>query len=355
MVKQERSINSYVQALGQQQKALELAGQRAVLGVGRGDRENALDGQLNAQQDRFAQQALDLENQRSDPSRNMSEEEFAKKSQALADANKKATDQIRQNYADVQAAQGDWTSGATAAWENYLDSARDIAGQTKSLFGNAFSSMEDAIANFAVTGKLSFSDFTKSILSDLARIATRQASSALLSSLFGVGLSYFGGGSGNGLAAGSAGAASSNLGASQAGYSSSYFPQAKGGAWLDGVQMFANGGAFSNGIVSSPTAFGMAGGGTGVMGEAGPEAIVPLTRTSSGALGVRSIGGGGSTIQINAPVSVVTQDRSSEGMQLDQQALQQNLQKQMQAAADKAVADSWRAGGVSYRNTNRRS
>jgi lambda family phage tail tape measure protein len=211
--------------------------------------------------------------------------------------------------------------------------------------------MEDAIVNFALTGKLSFSDFAKSILADMARIATRQASSSLLSALFGAGLSYFGGGSGNGLAAGSAGATSSNLGASQAGYSSSYFPQAKGGAWLDGVQMFANGGAFTNGIVSSPTAFGMSGGGAGVMGEAGPEAIMPLTRTSGGALGVRAIGGGGSNVQINAPVSISVEDRSSEGLTLDQTALAQNLQIQIKQAADKAVADSWRPGGVSFRQT----
>ncbi|MBD8194415.1 phage tail tape measure protein [Pseudomonas fluorescens] len=308
LAKQERAITSYVQALGQQQKALELAGQRAVLGVGQGDRQNALSGQLNSQQDRFAQQSLELENQRSDPSRNMSEEEFKRKAQALADANKAATDQIRQNYADVENAQGDWTKGATAAWENYLDSAKDIAGQTKSLFGNAFSSMEDSIVNFAMTGKASFSDFAKSILADMARIATRQASSALLGSLVGAAASYLGGsaaGGGNGMAAGSAGATSSNLGASSAGYSSTYFPQALGGAWSGGVQMFADGGAFTNSIVSKPTAFGMANGKTGVMGEAGEEAIMPLTRTSSGKLGVMAMGGGGAGgTQINVEVHI---------------------------------------------------
>ncbi|MFK3971185.1 phage tail tape measure protein [Pseudomonas sp. NPDC087358] len=340
--------DAYVQALSQQHKALELAGRRAVLGVGRGDRQNALNAELNAQQDRYAQQSLALTNQKADLSRNMSDEEFASKSQALADANKKATEQIRQNYADVQAAQGDWTSGASAAWENYLDSARDVAGQSKSLFTSAFSSMEDAVVNFALTGKLSFADFTKSILADMARIATRQASSALLSSLFSAGVSYF------------SGAGGSTAGSTQADYTGTDFSnwaaaQAKGGAWSDGVQMFAKGGAFANSVVSAPTAFGMSGGQVGVMGEAGPEAIMPLTRTSTGALGVRAVGaGGGSSIQISAPVSVVTEDRSSEGMQLDHQALQQNMQKQMQAAAEKAVADSWRAGGVSYRNTNRR-
>lgn len=309
LVKQERAISTYVQALGQQQRALELAGQRAVLGVGQGDRQNALSGELNSQQDRFAQQSLELANQKSDPSRKMSDEEFTRKSQALADANKKATDQIRQNYADVEAAQGDWTKGATAAWANYLDSAKNIAGQTKALFGNAFSSMEDAAVNFAMTGKFSFSDFTKSVLADMARIATRQASSSALSALFGLAASaagsYFGGGGGNGLAAGSAGAASSNLGASAGGYSGSYFPQALGGAWSGGVQMFADGGAFTNSIVSKPTAFGMANGKTGVMGEAGEEAIMPLTRTSSGKLGVMAMGGGGAGgTQINVEVHI---------------------------------------------------
>ncbi|RQO62224.1 phage tail tape measure protein [Pseudomonas sp. KBW05] len=307
LAKQERAISSYVQALGQQQRALELAGQRAVLGVGQGDRQNALNGQLNSQQDRFAQQSLELENQRSDPSRNMSDEEFTRKSQALADANKKATDQIRQNYADVEAAQGDWTKGATAAWENYLDSAQNIAGQTKSLFGNAFGTMEDSVSNFVLTGKAKFSDFTKSILADMARIATRQASSALLGSLVGAAASYFGGsaaGGGNGMAAGSAGATSSNLGASQAGYSSAYF-QADGGAWANGVQMFADGGAFTNSVVSKPKAFGMGNGKTGIMGEAGEEAIMPLTRTSSGKLGVMAMGGGGGGgTQINVEVHI---------------------------------------------------
>lgn len=160
----------------------------------------------------------------------------------------------------------------------------------------------------------------------------------------------------NGLAAGSAGAKSSNLGASSAGYSSNYFLQALGGAWSSGVQMFANGGAFTNSVVSTPTAFGMAGGRAGVMGEAGPEAIMPLTRTSSGKLGVLAAGGGsGTAISISVPVTVVTQDRGSEGMQIDQQALSRNLQSQMQAVAEKAVADSWRAGGTSFRNANGRA
>lgn len=222
---------------------------------------------------------------------------------------------MKDGWAQMDEAQGDWSNGAKSAWQDYLDSASDVAGQTKSLFSSAFSSMEDAIVNFATTGKFSFADFTKSILADMARIATRQASSALLSSLVGAGVSYFGGSAagGNGLAAGSAGAASSNLGSSAGGYSGSFFPQAKGGAWSGGVQMFADGGAFTNSVVSRPTAFGMAGG-MGLMGEAGPEAIMPLTRTASGALGVRAVGGGSQApggTQINISVNVASDGSTS--------------------------------------------
>ncbi|NWA32687.1 phage tail tape measure protein [Pseudomonas sp. C6002] len=347
LAKQERSITTYVQALAQQQRALELAGQRAVLGVGQGDRQNALNGELNSQQDRFAQQSLELANQKSDPSRNMSEEEFKRKSQALADANKAATDQIRQNYADVEAAQGDWTKGATSAWDNYLDSAKNIAGQTKSLFGNAFSSMEDAVVNFAMTGKASFSDFAKSVLADMARIATRQASSALLSSLVGATASYFGGGGGSG-------------GASQAGYTgtdlSNFTPgsiQAKGGAWSGGVQMFADGGAFTNSIVSKPTAFGMANGKTGVMGEAGEEAIMPLTRTANGKLGVSAVGGGGGGVNLSLSMPIILTDQEAgrpDGAEFDAEMFQRNMETRTRQIATEEIAKSWRQGGVSSRN-----
>lgn len=66
------------------------------------------------------------------------------------------------------------------------------------------------------------------------------------------------------------------------------FQNALGNAFFGGqVIPFAAGG-----IVGGPTFFPMAGGRTGLMGEAGPEAIMPLGRDSSGRLGVRAQGGG---------------------------------------------------------------
>jgi len=69
---------------------------------------------------------------------------------------------------------------------------------------------------------------------------------------------------------------------------------ANGGVFPGGIS------GFSNGIVNRPTRFNFAQG-AGLMGEAGAEAIMPLTRTSDGDLGVKTEGGGGgTTIIINA-------------------------------------------------------
>ncbi len=74
---------------------------------------------------------------------------------------------------------------------------------------------------------------------------------------------------------------------------SGLIPFEKGGAFSQGrVTAFANGG-----VVNGPTHFPMRGG-WGLMGEAGAEAIMPLSRGSDGKLGVRMEGGG-------RPVSVV--------------------------------------------------
>lgn len=82
---------------------------------------------------------------------------------------------------------------------------------------------------------------------------------------------------------------------------------------LSGLLPFANGAAFSQGrvmpfakggVVSSPVSFPMRGG-AGLMGEAGPEAILPLARGADGRLGVQA-GGGGRTV--NVVMNVTTPD-----------------------------------------------
>jgi lambda family phage tail tape measure protein len=281
--KQTAASEAYVAQLERQRAALEASGTRAANGLGLGDRQQGLQNSLDGATDKFNEERAKLLDRRRTAPDKYSMDDYQKDLANLETAEDRYRATVVGNYDKMSVAQSDWQSGATSAFANYLDSANNVAGQAKSLFTNAFSSMEDAIVNFAMTGKLSFADFAKSILADMARIATRQASSSALSGLFGLAAtaasSYFGGGT-------------TSAGSTQAGYTGSDYSnwvgaQAKGGAWSSGVQMFANGGAFTNSIVSKPTAFGMANGKTGVMGEAGEEAIVPLARDSQGRLGIR--------------------------------------------------------------------
>ena len=77
------------------------------------------------------------------------------------------------------------------------------------------------------------------------------------------------------------------------GQGSSIHAAANGATFANGIASFAKGGAFTNSVVSSPTMFKFADGGamrTGLMGEAGPEAIMPLKRGADGSLGVQANG-----------------------------------------------------------------
>ena len=84
---------------------------------------------------------------------------------------------------------------------------------------------------------------------------------------------------------------------------SGIFPFARGGVFSAGrVGAFARGG-----VVDGPTHFPTRGG-LGLMGEAGPEAILPLARGSDGRLGIRAGGGGGS---VNVTMNISTPDADS--------------------------------------------
>ncbi len=232
----------------------------------------------------------------------ITQELYEKETLALRDALDERLAMQEGYYQQLDNALGDWTNGAKASFQDYLDSASDMSGQAKHLFDDMFSGAEDALVEFVKTGKLSFKDLADSIVSDLIRIQIRKALAGAISA-----------------------AGSTSWGS---GIASAF--QADGGAWMNGVQMFANGGAFTNGVVTKPTAFGMAGG-FGVMGEAGPEAIMPLTRGADGSLGVKAMGAlSGQALQpvsptISAPQQVfhINGDVSPETVQMIQAASQQ--------------------------------
>lgn len=191
----------------------------------------------------------------------------------------------------MKAAQKDWSVGANEAYHNYLTTINDVAKNTENAFTKAFKGMEDAMVNFVKTGKLDMASLADSIISDFIRIQVQKSIMPGVS-----------GGMNNGAA-----------------WLATLF-SANGNAFSSsGVQQFADGGTFTNGIYDKPTNFKFANGGgfsLGQMAEAGPEAVMPLIRGTNGKLGVQSSGGGGNSIVVNiieSPGNGGTQNRRSEG------------------------------------------
>lgn len=226
--------------------------------------------------------------------------------------------------AKVDAAQGDWTLGASRALDNFLAQGGNVAGMTENVFTNAFNGMADSIANFAVTGKGSFRSLTVSILADLAKMEARIAASKLLGSV----LAMFGFGTSAGGSTPSGAYSSAAL---------SVIPNADGGVYRS-----AGLSQYSGSIVNRPTFFAFAKG-AGVMGEAGPEAILPLRRGADGKLGVVAAGSGG--MAMFAPEYNIEIHNDAGNGQIGPQALQAvyNIGK-------KAAIDFWqqqsRDGGI---------
>lgn len=179
--------------------------------------------------------------------------------------------------AKVDTASGDWTLGVSRALDNFMAQGSDVAGMTENVFTNAFNSMADGIANFTLTGKMDFRSFTVSILADLAKMEARIAASKLLGSVLGM----FGAGASAGGSTPSGAYSSAAL---------SVIPNADGGVYRS-----AGLSQYSGSIVNRPTFFAFARG-AAVMGEAGPEAILPLRRGANGKLGVVAAGSGGMTM-----------------------------------------------------------
>ncbi|MFT6446497.1 hypothetical protein SAMN04488041_102506 [Sulfitobacter pontiacus] len=105
------------------------------------------------------------------------------------------------------------------------------------------------------------------------------------------------------------------------------------GSLVQGILPFADGAPFSQGrvmpfaqggIVSTATGFGMRGG-MGLMGEAGPEAIMPLARGPDGKLGVKGGASGGTTVVMN----ITTPD--AQGFQRSQSQIAAQLSRALNA------------------------
>lgn len=275
--RQIQNVKAYNESLQQMIENLRVAGVRERAGISQSSQERGVNDKLNSEDDRYNDEVRSLNNQRAENPELAGE--VSKKLDDAARAHTDMKDQIVRNYEDMKVAQKDWGAGVSGAFKQYIEDGQNYAGLVNQAFTSSFTSMEDAIVSFVSTGKASFSDLAKSILADMARIAVKAAASAALQSLFGAGMAAWGGGAAT--SAGSTAAGYNNLAGWGVG-------QAKGGAWAGGTQFFAKGGAFTNSVVSKPTAFGSSTSSNNIMGEAGPEAIMPLSRGSDGSLGVRA-------------------------------------------------------------------
>ena len=197
-----------------------------------------------------------------------------------ADIPREYLDQMRE-LLRLEAGTEGW-DGAKRAMKSYYADATNMGRQFESFTQTSLSSLEDALVEFTTTGKLSFSDLADSMIRDLVRIAYQAMVVApLVRAITGM----FGGGS----------AASMSVSGGLA--SSDFSPTASMGWVKMAMGGVVSGGSisdYSGSVVSSPTTFDFNEHltafrkGAGLMGEAGPEAVMPLTRGPDGTLGVRS-------------------------------------------------------------------
>lgn len=227
--------------------------------------------------------------------------------------------QIDFDQADARAA--DWIDGMKTGLADWADSASNYAKIAADAIGSAMNTASSSVSDFVTTGKFDFADFTKTILKMIVDIISQLL---VLQAL-------------------KAGAGALGLGSLTA--------NAKGGVYDDPSLS-----RYSNGVFSSPQFFSFGGRSQfakgGVFAEAGPEAIMPLTRDSNGRLGVKAEGGGSSGgVGINQNIVVNTNGSTTTNTSTDGDALGRALGDQMNTAALGVIATAIKPGGLIYRFT----
>ena len=222
----------------------------------------------------------------------------AEYNKALADAKKYEDSEY---YAMMESLAKDVADRRKATAQDVYDREKYLQSQTYQMYAAGFEALKglsanfstavaDQFINFAKTGKSSFEDLTSSfgnmvenMIYDLIRLQIQKQVAGLLDMGISAAAKYFG-------------ASTATTGSSQYALTSggSGLASMGGGTGLTAPTMFAKGG-----VVDGLTMFSHSGG-TGGMGEAGPEAIMPLKRDSSGSLGVAVTGGGsaGSNVEV---------------------------------------------------------
>lgn len=246
-------------------------------------------------EDRYANQRRELANQRAQAEiqaggalTEQVRKQYADRLAIINEFESKALSSYREGVAQRKAAEGDWSLGARRAFDEYQASAANVAQMSADVFTSAFKGMEDMAVGFAMNTKVSFSSMANAVIADLIRIQIRagmaqsMGNGGLLGSLFSGVMGMFGAGPSS---------QSSQYSLTTAGNYSGGGMGLKFNA-LGDVYDSPSLSQYRNEIHDSPKLFAFAKG-AGVFAEAGPEAIMPLTRAPDGNLGVRALGGGG--------------------------------------------------------------
>ncbi|WP_171767885.1 phage tail tape measure protein, partial [Shigella boydii] len=261
--------------------------------AGMGDKQRQrYQAQLRIRQE-YRQQLQQLEND-SRQKGTYGTEDYRRAEEVLKGSLKRQLNENKRYWQELEVAQGDWKNGAMRAFQNFTADADNAAGTAEQMFTVAFSSAGNALVTFCTTGKLNFKSFTSSLLSDMARI---MAQMAMMQAVKGVG-SLFG-----------------------------FTTNADGG-----VYQSADLSRYSGTVVNRPTFFAFAKG-AGVMGEAGPEAILPLRRGADGKLGVVADTGGSGMVMFAPQYNIGINNDGTNG-QIGPAALKVVYDLGKKAAAD---------------------
>ncbi|EHN0545730.1 phage tail tape measure protein [Escherichia coli] len=257
-------LRSREETLKNDNVAARASNEAELLGYGQGERARERMRELQQIRDSFRQKDADLQSQyqTGDISEDFYRQARAQNAQYLSERLK---DQAA-FYAESDVQRADWQKGLQEGVSNWVDNASDYASQAAQLATEGISGMVNNITEMLNGNKVEWRNWASSVLQEISKVLMNAA-----------------------IVNGIKTAANSMSGAG--GFIGSI------GDWLGGAVANAKGGvytsenlsAYSNSIVDTPTYFAFAKG-AGLMGEAGPEAIMPLTRAADGSLGVRAVG-----------------------------------------------------------------
>ncbi|HBB8440878.1 TPA: phage tail tape measure protein [Escherichia coli] len=269
-VKLREQLRNYEANLADSNASARAANEAQLLGYGQGTRfRERLQEQFNLRKE-FEQKNTDLLRQRQ---AGEIDETFYQ--QGLALNKRYLEERLRDQegyYAASDAQRDDWMTGLSEGYANWVDEATDYsslaADGMKQAMGGAVTTITDML-----NGNVdSWKDWGVSVLKIIQNVLVNMAVAngvSSIGSLFSFGASS--------AATASSGTAIQNAGAN-------FTFNAKGNVY-DSPSLSA----YSNGVFQTPQLFAFAKG-AGIFGEAGPEAIMPLTRAPNGDLAVRAVG-----------------------------------------------------------------